>query len=51
MEWLVAHAYNPSYSGDRDQNQPEANSILSPILKKHNTKLGWWSGSSDRVSA
>jgi hypothetical protein len=45
----VAHAYNPSYSGGKDQNgglKPTgANSSQDPILKKPITKKGWWSGS------
>jgi hypothetical protein len=48
---LVAHVYNPSYSGGRDQedhgSKPAwANSSRDPILKKPNTKKGWRSGSS-----
>jgi hypothetical protein len=49
----VAHAYSPSYSGGRDQEDPGlkpawANSSWDPILKKKKliTKKGWWSGSS-----
>jgi hypothetical protein len=38
---LVAHAYNPSYSGDRDQEDWG--------LKKPITKQGWWSGSRCRL--
>jgi hypothetical protein len=46
----VAHAYNPSYSGGRDQEDcslkpVQANSSWDPILKKSITKKGWWSGS------
>jgi hypothetical protein len=46
----VAHAYNPSYSGGRDQKdfvlKPAlANSIWDPISKIPNTKNGWQSGS------
>jgi hypothetical protein len=37
----VAHAYNPSYSGDRDQEDWG--------LKKPITKQGWWSGSRCRL--
>jgi hypothetical protein len=34
----VAHTYNPSYSGDRDQedngqSRPMANSLQDPVLK------------------
>jgi hypothetical protein len=51
---LVAHIYNPGYSGGRDQEDrgskpAQANSSLDPILKISNTKKGWQSGSSDRV--
>jgi hypothetical protein len=47
---LVAHAYNPSYSGGIDQEghglKPAwANSLQDPISKKPITKKGWWSGS------
>jgi hypothetical protein len=46
----VAHTCNPSYSGDRDQedwsSKPAwANSLRDSILKKHITEKGWWSGS------
>jgi hypothetical protein len=42
---LVAHAYNPSYSGGRDQKDlgskpAQANSSRDPTLKKPNTKKG-----------
>jgi hypothetical protein len=42
---LVAHAYNPSYSGGRDQEDcsskpAQANSLLDPISKKPFTKIG-----------
>jgi hypothetical protein len=42
---LVAHTYNPSYSGDRDQeNQSsksaQANTSRDPILKNPFTKKG-----------
>jgi hypothetical protein len=45
-----AHAYNPSYSGGRDQedhgSKPvQANSSMRPYLEKPFTKTGWWSGS------
>jgi hypothetical protein len=44
---LVAHAYNPSYSGGRDQeglsSRPAwACSLRGPILKISNTKQGYW---------
>jgi hypothetical protein len=47
---LVAHACNPSYSEDRDQEDPglksaQANSSQDPILKNPPQKQGWWSGS------
>jgi hypothetical protein len=40
----VAHAYNPSYSGGRDQENhsskpAQANSSQDPILKIPNTKM------------
>jgi hypothetical protein len=46
----VAHACNPSYSGDRDQedcgSRPAwAKSLRDPILEIPITKKGWWSGS------
>jgi hypothetical protein len=42
----MAHAYNPSYSGGRDQEDRCSkiaweNSLLEPILKKVITKKGW----------
>jgi hypothetical protein len=48
---LVAHTYNPSYSGGRDQEDHGSkpawgNNLRDPILKKHCIKKGWWSGSS-----
>jgi hypothetical protein len=44
---MVAHAYNPNYSGGRDQEDcssksAKANSLRDPISKK---KKGWQSGS------
>jgi hypothetical protein len=47
---LVAHTFNPSYSGGRDQedlgSRPvQANSSRDPISNKPITKKGWWSGS------
>jgi hypothetical protein len=51
----VAHTHNPSYSGDRDQedrgSKPAPNSSGDPISKIPNIKQGWWSGSSGRVPA
>jgi hypothetical protein len=52
---LVAHAYNPSYSGGKDQedhlqSQPQANSSPDSILKKPIIKKGWWSGSKGRIT-
>jgi hypothetical protein len=49
-QMLVAQACNPSYSGNRDQedlgsNSARANSSPDPILKKPITKKGWLSGS------
>jgi hypothetical protein len=40
----MAHAYNPSYSGDRDQEEhgskpPQANSLRYPISKKKKKPL------------
>jgi hypothetical protein len=49
ISWAsVAHIYNPSYSGGRDQEDHglkpvQANSSRDPILKKYITKRGWWS--------
>jgi hypothetical protein len=51
LEWaLVAHAYNPSYSGGRDHEDhglkpDQANSSQDPISKISITKMGWWIGS------
>jgi hypothetical protein len=47
---LVAHDYNPSYSGGKDQEDHGsmpgwANSLQDPISKNPITKKGWWSGS------
>jgi hypothetical protein len=41
----VAHAYNPSYSGGRDQEDDsskpaQTNSARDPISKKHSQKIG-----------
>jgi hypothetical protein len=52
----MAHAYNPSYSGVRDQEDhrakpAQANSSWDPTWKMHNTKQGWWSDSSGRMLA
>jgi hypothetical protein len=52
----VTRAYNPSYSGGRDQEDhslrpAQANSLKDPVSKILNTKTGWWSGSSGRVPA
>jgi hypothetical protein len=46
----MAHACNPSYSGDRDQEDCSlkpawANSSQDLISKTPFTKNGWWSGS------
>jgi hypothetical protein len=46
----VAHAYNPSYLGDRDQEDrsskpPQPNSLQDCIFKNPIIKKGWWSGS------
>jgi hypothetical protein len=53
----MAHAYNPSYSGGRDQEDRSskpawANSLetLSQKKKKPITKKGWQSGSKGRPS-
>jgi hypothetical protein len=52
---LVAHTYNPSYSGGKDQDcglKPTwKKSLRDPISKKLNTKPGWQSGSSSRTPA
>jgi hypothetical protein len=42
----VVHAYNPSYSRDRDQEHHslkpvQTNSSQAPISKRTNTKKGW----------
>jgi hypothetical protein len=47
---LVAHAYNPSYSGGRDQEDcgskpSQASSLQDPILKKPSQTKDWWDGS------
>jgi hypothetical protein len=48
---MVAHAYNPSYLGGRDQEDrglkaAQANSSARPYLqKKPSQQKGWWSGS------
>jgi hypothetical protein len=47
--WWLTHAYNPSYSGGRDQedrgSKPAwANNSRDPILKKPITEIDWWSG-------
>jgi hypothetical protein len=49
-------AYNPSFSGGRDQEDhslksAQANTSQDPISKIPNTKKGWWNDSSGRVSA
>jgi hypothetical protein len=51
---LVALAYNPIYSGGRDQEDfglklVQANNSRYHILKKYITKKGWWSGSRCRL--
>jgi hypothetical protein len=45
----MAHAYNPSYLGGRDQEDcgskpTRANSSRDPLLSKPITEKGWWSG-------
>jgi hypothetical protein len=51
LSWvLVAHAYNPTYSGGRDQEDhgsksARGHSLQDTILKNPITKKGWWSGS------
>jgi hypothetical protein len=52
----VAHCYNPSYSGGRDQEDrsskpAQENCLQDPILKVPNTKQGGWSDASGRVPA
>jgi hypothetical protein len=52
----MAHSYNPSFSGGRDQEDHSsktapANSSTDPITKLSNTRKGWWSGSSHKVPA
>jgi hypothetical protein len=46
----VAHSYNPSYSGGRDQEDwgsksAQANSSQDPISKNPSLKKGCWSDS------
>jgi hypothetical protein len=47
----MAHTYNPSYSGGRDQEDgglkpAQANSSQDPVSKKPSQKRkGWWSDS------
>jgi hypothetical protein len=46
----VAHAWNPSYSGGRDQQNhcskpAQANSSQDPISKEPIVRKGWWSSS------
>jgi hypothetical protein len=42
----VAHTYNPSYSGGRDQKDQGSKPALAKKKKKNHTKKkGWWSGS------
>jgi hypothetical protein len=48
---MVAHVYNPSYLGGRDQEDhhsklAQENSSQDPISKIPNEKRDWWSGSS-----
>jgi hypothetical protein len=51
----VAHTYNPSYSGGRDQEDHSLktdppNSLRVPILKTFITTKDWWSGSSSKCT-
>jgi hypothetical protein len=41
---LVAHAYNPSYLGGRDQEDHSSKTaqFARPYPEKLNTKQGWW---------
>jgi hypothetical protein len=50
---LVVHAYNPSYSGGKDQEDPGSKldpgkQFERPYLKKPITRKSWWSGSSGK---
>jgi hypothetical protein len=51
----VAHTYNPSYSGCRDQedrgSRPSWAKFVRPVSKMPNTKKDWENGSSGRVPA
>jgi hypothetical protein len=57
---LVAHAYNPSYSGSRNQEESgskpaQANSSPDPVSKnpsqQQQQQKGWRNGSSGRMPA
>jgi hypothetical protein len=53
---LVTHAYNPSYSQSKDEEDcglkpDQANSPQDPISKITQPKKGWWSDSSGRAPA
>jgi hypothetical protein len=44
----MAHACNPNYSGDRDQedlcSKPDSQTLHDTLCRKKFTKMGWWSG-------
>jgi hypothetical protein len=50
LSWaLVVYAYNPSYSGGRDQEDlglkpAQGSSLRDPISKKTFIQKGWWNG-------
>jgi hypothetical protein len=53
---LLTHAYNPGYSGGRNQEDhgsklAPGKSFTRPCLENPITKKSWWSGSSLRVPA
>jgi hypothetical protein len=53
---LVANIYNPSYSGGRDQEDPDSKPVpgkwfMRPYLQNTQHKNSWWNGSSGRVPA
>jgi hypothetical protein len=46
---VVPHACNPSYSGDRDQEDRSQLRVRAYLEKTHHKRKDWWSGSSDKV--
>jgi hypothetical protein len=51
----VAHAYNPSYSGGRDQEGLVPSQLWEIVCKslslKNPAKKGWWSGMAQGVGS